>query len=301
MPLTCENTTMKKNTSYLKEILMAFTGFSLWTFSDVCVRYLSNYPTVLIAFLSSLLSVVIFCILSPHLGGFKATFTKPQLKLRIFRGLLISVSGFLSFVAFTNLDLTKAYALIFISPFIVKILSVIIMGEKISLKAWLVTTLGFSGVLVILRPGLIPIDIGSAAALGLAAFFSIGYVLTRYIDDENQTLLSMAFFQYLFLCLGMAVPAFYAYQEMGADLSFGAIHYVLFPFMSLAAISGSIIVAKAFSTAPSAVIAPIHYVQILWGAALSALIFNEYPDIWTIIGGAVIVVAGIIFIHLNRK
>ncbi len=287
--------------SYLKEILMAFTGFSLWTFSDACVRYLNDYPTVLIAFLSSFLSVIIFCVLSPCLGGFKDTFTKPQLKLRIFRGLIISFSGFLAFVAFMHLDLTKAYALIFASPFIIKILSIIIMGEHISIKAWLVTILGFSGVLIILRPGIIPIDIGSAAALGMTIFFSLGYVLTRYIDDKNQTLLSMAFFQYLFLCLGMAVPAYYAYQEIGTDLSFEPIHYAIFPFMSIAAISGSIIVAKAFSTAPSAVIAPIHYVQILWGAAISALIFGEYPDIWTIIGGSIIVIAGIIFIYLNRK
>ena len=238
------------------------------------------------------------CALSPYLGGFKETFTRPQLKLRLLRGVLLACSGLCSFYAFTYLDLAKAYAIIFAAPILVKIFSVFITKENIRLRSWAITMLGFIGVLIVVRLGIIPIDIGSAAALALAVFFSLGYVLSRYIEDKNQTMLSMALFQNAFLTIATAWPAYEVYQTIPIEFSLFAM--MVLCFMSAMAICGSVLVAKSFSTAPTQIIAPIHYIQMIWGILLSALLFHEYPDGWTILGGGVICIAGLLLIRFSR-
>ncbi len=289
---------MQQKTTYIKEMLMAFAGFSLWTVSDAAVRFLKSYPTLLIAFLGSLLSVLLLCALASYLGGFKETFKRPQLALRMFRGLLLAGSGICAFYAFANLDMVKAYAIIFIAPLLAKVLSVFITGESIRMRSWVITCLGFIGVLIVIRPGMIPINLGTASALALSLFFSLGYVMSRYIEDENQTLLSMALFQYVFATIATAYPAYHAYVAMDISISFQAC-FALF-LVSSTAISGAILVAKAFSVAPTQVIAPVHYVQIIWGVFFSAIIFNEMPDIWTLVGGVVITIAGLLLIKFSR-
>ncbi len=145
---------------------------------------------------------------------------------------------------------------------------------------------------------MIPINLGAISALILAFLFALGYVMSRYIKDENQTLLSMAIFQYLFVTLATAYPAYTAYQ--GMQIGFSLYEYSALFIISAAAISGSILVAKAFSIAPTQVIAPVHYIQILWGTLLSAFLFSEMPDQWTFIGGGVITLSGLLLIKFSR-
>ena len=285
---------------YTKEIIMALTGFTLWTISDSCIRYLNSYPTILVAFFGAFFCVILLLVLSPFLGGLKATFTMPQLKLRIFRGAVLSCSSFLAFVAFSNIDLATAYAFIFAAPFISKILSVLILKENIRMRSWLISALGFVGVLIVLRPGIITISIGAAAALGLAVFFSFGYVLTRYIKSENQTLLSMALFQYAFVALFTAYPAYLTIQTT-QSFNPDILHTGIIIFYAFAVTFGSLFASKAYADAPTSVIAPIQYVQMLSGIILGAVLFAEYPDIWTLTGGGIIIAAGLLLIKFTRS
>lgn len=276
-------------------MLLAFAGFSAWAMSDALVRLLRDYPVKDIAFITSFTVVTLLLILSPWLGGLKPTLTQPKLKLRIFRGFLLGISNLLSFTAFTHLPLATVYAIIFIIPLLAKILSVFWTGEKINARAWAISALGFAGVLIVMRPGIMPLNIGVLAALGLVAFFASGHVLARVIGRENQTLLSMTLFQYCFVILFMApfaIPAIFA-LPLGATLT--AMSIAVF------AIAGSICVSNAFASAPTAYVSPIHYTQMLWGIGLGAALFGEYPDNWTLIGAGIIISSGLLLLKYGRQ
>lgn len=284
----------------LKSMAVAFAGFSIWAFGDALVRFLKDYPSELLAFLASSTTLVLLSLFSKQLGGFKRTFQNPKLGLRIFRGLILSVPGFLSYIAFTHLELPTAYALIFMAPFCAKIFSIFLTGEMISMRSWMITALGFAGILIVLRPGMVPLSIGSIAALGLAVFFAFGYVLGRYIGEEHQTPLSLAIFTYFFVALGTAWPAFQAYQNLPPELAFSWFDCSIIFLIGSLGFLGSPLVGKAYASAPSAYIAPIHYTQMVWGIALGAFLFGEYPDFWTLIGGGVIILAGLLLIRYTR-
>lgn len=287
---------MKRETSLAVCMLMAFAGFSVWAWGDAAIRYLNQYPVTLVAFVGDASTVAFFCLLAPLLGGFKDTFRKPKLKLRILRGFILAFSNVLSFIVFAKLDLATAYALIFVTPFLAKVLSALLLKEKISLKSWLISLTGFAGVLIVLRPGFIEIGVGAAAALGLCVFFALGYVMCRYIGEEHQTDLSLGFFQYAFVAIALAFPAAQAWRAASPDL----LSIALMIGIGATGAAGSVLVARAFM-APTAFIAPIHYTQILWGVGLGALLFGEYPDVWTLAGGAVIITSGLALIGHGRS
>ena len=60
---------------------------------------------------------------------------------------------------------------------------------------------------------------------------------------------------------------------------------------------GSLLTSKAFSMADTVIVAPFHYVQLLWGTGFGILIFSNVPDYWTGLGALVIVSSGIYLIY----
>ena len=278
----------------LKPMLLAFGGFTLWTIGDALIRLLNDYSPFQIAFITSCFALVFLFALSPVLGGVKRSFAMPKMGLQIGRGLLLAIPSFLSFIVFANLELATAYAILFVVPVMAKIFSVILNKESISPRMWMITLLGFVGVLIILRPGVIPLNIGTISALSMTVLFAFGHVLTRYIGEENQTLFGMAFYKTLFVWLATAVPAYFVFQSVPMlDLA-------LMAFMGLEGALGTILVSRAFATAPAAYVAPIHYTQIIWGVIWGALLFAEFPDAYTMVGASVIIASGLLLLKYSR-
>lgn len=281
----------------LKAMAMAFIGFTLWAWSDAVIKNIADYPPILIVWFMALAALSTLSLLAPKLGGWHDTWHKPKLKLRVTRGAIMVCSNLCAVVTFSHLELTKAYALIFCAPILAKVLSVLILKEKIRLRSWVLSLIGFSGVLVILRPGLIQIDIGSIAALLLACFFSLAYVMTRYIGEENQTPLSMSIFQYMLHVIIFTLPVFWLYDPFSVPLGDIGFMVLIGTFSGL----GSVFVSRAYASAPTAYVAPVHYVQMLWGAGIGAIFFGEYPDSYTLIGAIIIVAAGMALIFFSRN
>lgn len=80
--------------SYLKPMMLVFAGFTAMTIGDAAIRYANDLPVFVIAFVSCGVTAFWMLALSPCLGGIRATFTLPRLKLRLFRGLVISAMSF---------------------------------------------------------------------------------------------------------------------------------------------------------------------------------------------------------------
>lgn len=283
--------------SLSRSALMALAGFFCWSTGDAAIRALNHLPLSVVSFGYSLAAVALLMIFSSRLGGIRETFRRPKLPLRMGRGLLLACSNFCAVVAFSNLDLATGYAIVFLSPFMVKLLSVVLLGERISPRSWLLSALGFAGVLIVLRPGQIPLNTGVLAALALIVFFSLGHILSPLIGEKNQTRLSMSLFQYLFLALAAAPFAFRDFAGAGID-GFSA---ALLLVCGATSIGGAIFVTTAFARAPARVIAPLHYSQMIWGVLFGMLLFGEYPDGFTLLGAGVIAGSGLLLMKFPRK
>jgi drug/metabolite transporter (DMT)-like permease len=110
-----------------------------------------------------------------------------RLHLHVLRGVLGMGGGFFAFFAYSRLPLADAYAMIFTTPLLITALSVPIFGEHVGWRRWSAVAVGFVGVLIMLRPGVAPIGIGSLAALAAACFSACAILLVRKLSATEST------------------------------------------------------------------------------------------------------------------
>ena len=134
------------------------------------VKYLSNELNIfMIAFLRCLIGLIIIFPLIMH-NKFQALKSK-NIKLHFFRSCINSFSMFTYFAALGIMQLEKAAAIGFSTPLFTTLLAVIILGEIIKIHRITALFIGFIGVLIIVRPGYLPLDLGTL----LMIFASISF------------------------------------------------------------------------------------------------------------------------------
>ena len=280
----------------VKGIALALLGFSLLSFGDATIKYLSSYyATYSLVLYNSVFGLIVLLLLSPWLGGVKATLTDKRIKWHLLRGILVFVQLSLIVYAFTELPLANAYALAFAAPMFSALLGIPLLRDHVSWKHMLVMLLGFSGVLVILRPGLIPLEFASLAALLSALFFSLANITARYMRDSQHTLLSWAFYPHIVIITILLL----LFSEELQWLRYIDIGYLF--FMGSVSAFGAICIARAFAYARTATAASFHYVQMLWGALLGYFIFGDVVDVWTAIGSVIIIGSGLWLMCVERS
>ncbi len=278
-----------------KGILFSIAGFSLWSCGDAAYKYLSEfYGMGLLIFANAALVTAALLVMSPWLGGLKQTFQTKKLKLHFFRGFLIFLQVAGVVYGFSHMSMTKTYSIVFIAPLFATLLSIPLLKEKVHLQQWLAIAIGFVGILVILRPGVIPLEPAVAAVIFSALCFSLSNILIRKIGHEGETLLAWGLIPQIVMLACSAV--LYA---MNFEL-FQLVHLPLFIFLGAMSSGGIICIALAFIYAPPAIAAPFHYVQMLWAVLFGFTLFGDVPDLWTGAGAVTIVTSGLWLIKAKR-
>ena len=123
-----------------------------------------------------------------------------HLKQHFLRAMLGLPAMLLYFSALVLLPIEKLTAISFVVPLIVTILAVFFLGEKIYIYRTLALMLGFSGMLVIIRPGFVDISIGVYMVLFSALLWSINIIITKKISKDDSAITILAY-QSIFMSL----------------------------------------------------------------------------------------------------
>lgn len=291
--------TFKLGTDVSKGVAFAFTGFFLFSCGDAIVKYLSaSYPVPLILLWAQFIGIPVLIITSLiRTGSIYSLVYSPSLKTHIFRGAVLGGQVFCAFVAFSHIPLAQAYTFIFGAPLFSSLIARIWLKETIPLKNWMALLTGFSGILIILRPGFSEIDIGSLAALCSGFFFAIGYIMGRKIGKDDPPLI-FGFYPAVF---AMVFSIFYigatdAAFDIPAPSDIG-----LFLIIAVAGLLGLLTLSWAFNLAPVPLASSFHYTQLIWGTLFGFLFFNDTPGYLTFIGAILIVGSGLYMIWHQRK
>ncbi len=162
-------------------------AFALFTVMDALVKWLSaTYPVPELVFTNSLFALLPVLVVSLRRGGLARLRTR-RLGLHVLRGLLGAGGGLLAFYAYSQLPLADAYAIIFTTPLIITALSLPVLGEPVGWRRWSAVGVGFIGVLIMLRPGVAPIGIGSLATFGAACLSALSILLVRKLGTTEST------------------------------------------------------------------------------------------------------------------
>ena len=216
-----------------------------------------------------------------------------NLKLHISRSIINVPMMILGFAALMYIPLEQIKAIGFLSPILVVILSVIFLKEKIYLIRTFSLVLGFIGTLIILRPGIIEINIGVYMVLLSGLLWSTVIIITKFMSktDSAMTILT---YQYTFVSL-FTLPLAIMYWS---NPTFTSIFYSF-----LAAIVGTVLhlcINNSYKLADLSIIQPVWFTQLIFASLLGFIIFGSLPDLFTWIG-AILVFSSVLIITYREN
>lgn len=276
-----------------KGIGLMITAFALFALLDACAKYMSAWHGIAqIVFARYaghfLLGVVLY---APFAG--RGIWRSNNLRLQILRSSLLLASTTLNFTALQYLQLAETASISFTIPLWVAVLSVPLLGEYIGPHRWAAVVVGFVGVLIIIRPGLGLMHWAVLLSLSMAVTTALYQILTRklaQVDRAGTTQIYTA----LVGTLGVLPFALFDWTEPNS--------HTLFPMIAIGALGavGHYFLIQAHRYAPAPILAPFSYTQIISMVAIGYWLFHDLPDIWTVVGGSVVIASGLYLLHRER-
>ena len=191
--------------------------------------------------------------------------------------------------------LATATTIMFLSPILVTLLSIPLLGEKVRLRRWIGMLIGFLGAVIVVRPwaeGLGGLGTGVLFLL-VAALLNANYqIITRKVrrDDPLTSLLYTAAAGAI--VTSAIVPWFWTWPT--------ALDWLLLVSSGIAGGLGHLFLIRAFRAAPASVVAPFSYSSLVWATLFGFVIWAELPDLWTLAGAALIIGSGLYIFHRER-
>ena len=225
--------------------------------------------------------------------GWKGLRTK-RFRLHLFRA-LIGLSAMLCFfTAISLIPVAEVTALTFTAPLFATVGAVLVFGEKVRLRRWTATAIGFVGALVILRPGSAMLTPAALTALASAAFMAVAILSVKALsrtENPNAIVLYMG----LLLTPLSLVGALFVWTTPAPET------WPWLVVMGLTATLGQLLMTRAFATAEASAVLPFDFARLIFVAIFGFLLFGERPDLWTWIGAAVIIAATVYIAHREAR
>ena len=258
------------------------------------IRYLSKeiHPFE-IAFFRSFFGLIV---LSPFVFVNGISMLKTgQPGLNLIRGTTSMGAMLAWFYGLSVVELAKATTLSFTNTLFGSIAAIFLLGEKLVARRVTALLLGFTGVLIVLRPGLIEVSSGSIIVLFSAICWGIGLVIVKQLTRTDGTVSIILWFT-IFTSL-LTFPFALANWNWPAPMDF---FWLL--LMGLLGSLGHLAAVSGIKLSDASSVMPMDFTRLIWVSLFGFLFFGEIPEIWTWIGASVILSStGILMVPSSRK
>jgi len=303
---------MKKSTSNLQGVGFILLAILIFSLQGVAVKWIGgDYSIMQIVLVRTLFSIPITVLLY-RLEGKRGLPTTQHHQLQYIRGFFLFMSYVTIFMAIAALPLAEVDAIRFSAPLMITLLSVVMLGEKVSLHRWGALVAGFAGILFIVRPGTASFNLGSVFVLVSVLFYALNVMLTRKLQatDSSATMAYFSSHAYLAASLVLSPLAVLAGEmpESHPSIAFlfrawsmpTLLDLVVMAALALIWAGGMYFMARAYSAAPASVIAPFEYtslpINVMWGF----LFWNEVPTWMTWVGASLALLSGLYILNRER-
>jgi S-adenosylmethionine uptake transporter len=256
----------------LKGVALAFLTYALFSSADAIIKGLGReLPVFEIVFFATLFSFVVVLILRPPGERWRDMFRMNHPRRVLLRALCGVIAGMCSVYAFTTIPLAEAYALIFLAPVFVTLLSIPLLGESVGWRRLTAVGVGLAGMVLVVKPGFRELHLGHLAAVVVAGAGAVTIIILRMIGrtERRVSLVGVAMVAALVANGVLMIPEF-QWPSTDAFMRFGLIGVV--------GGIGQVTMMAATRTAPANRVAPAQYSQIVWAVVLGAVFYAEYPD-----------------------
>jgi drug/metabolite transporter (DMT)-like permease len=216
----------------------------------------------------------------------------------VLRGVFGVTSMFCFFLSYKLMPLSEAIALGLSGPIFITVLSVPILGEQVGWRRWSAVIVGFIGVLVMTRPGSSLFDINALVPLAAAVLYAAAMISIRKLGaTEPPTTIVFHFTAFAALASLLTIPWGMADPGQAWAMPSGLVQWSILTVIGLLGGVAQIVMTMAYQRARAATVASFDYTALVYGFLLGAIFYSERPDVYLIVGGCIVVAAGIYIIH----
>lgn len=204
-----------------------------------------------------------------------------QYRIHFIRSTFNFVGMVMWFWALGLVELAKGIAIHFTMPLFITLFAIMFLGERVGPRRMAAILVGFVGIMIILRPGMIEIGLPELAILGSAALYGGAVILLKIVVRE-ETPLAVTFYTNLFMALWCLVPTYLYWAPIVAN--------DILPVLGLGicGLFAPFLVAIALKKADASLIAAFDFLRLPFTAAFGFALFGEVPDEFVWVGAAII-------------
>ncbi len=279
----------------LKGIFCLITAGAILAFTDGLSKFLTDgYPPGQILFFRSVFVFIPIAIMVWRKGGFRTVLIVDR-RGQLMRGLFAVITSFLFMIAIKHMPLADITAIMFATPIIMTALAPYFLGEEVGWRRWTAVIIGFSGILLMIRPSGEALFWPALLALAATFFNSFRDLATRHLsrtEDANGIMICTT----ACVMLGGFGSLFFAWRA--PDLE----GLALFALTGVLQGIGQYFLVVAFLFGEAVVVAPFRYFALIWATLYGYLMFGDIPGLDTLSGAAIVVGSGLfIFYREARK
>lgn len=196
--------------------------------------------------------------------------------------------------ALVHMPLATLSAIMQALPLLVTMTAALIYRQPIPAKVWAAIAAGFVGVLLIIKPGFAGFDRWSVLGLLSVACVVVRDLSTRHVSGDTPSAIVAIWASISVTLLGLVGAMFQGWQAVSA------LQAVMIAAATGALVVGYMTVVMVMRVGDIAVVAPFRYTALLWALVFGGLFFGTLPDIYALIGAAIVVVSGIVTLQQAR-
>jgi drug/metabolite transporter (DMT)-like permease len=214
--------------------------------------------------------------------------------LQITRGVIGFFGIWTLFISFKILPMPEATTFTFLSPFVITALAGPLLKEKVSPQRWIAVLVGFSGVLIVAQPtGDVTL---SGASIAIISAIIEGFIMLMARLLKKDKPVTSVFFHTGIIAIIALIYLFFSGEWVSPS-----VHNILtVASLGLASCLGHVSIVYAYSIAPAAVVAPMLYTLIIWGAVFGYFIWGETVSTLMFVGIPLIVGSGIYIVRREK-
>lgn len=304
---------MSEANSNGKGILFLLIAMLISSLQSIAVKGLGGSYPVLEMVVFRNISALPFTLLFFRMEGRRGLPVTQNPRFEIIRGLFLFLSYTTFMMGLTALPLSEVESIRFSGPVMITVLSVLLLGEKVTATRWFALAVAFAGVFLIVRPGSASFNFGSVFILISVLLYALTIIITRKLKGADSSATMAYFSSFVYLASAMVlVPITLAIGPL--PTAHPSIAFLFRSWARPTLLDGSIMcglglvwagwsyfMARAYSLAEASVAAPFEYlslpISIFWGYTL----WHEVPTWLTLIGAALTLSSGMFILYQDRK
>ncbi len=216
-----------------------------------------------------------------------------RLRDHLVRGAVGALAPLTFFIALGSVPLADATAVFFLSVFIMTVASTRLFGERVDGGGWAAVALGFTGVMVITRPGADSFRPEILLVLVASVCYCVIMLMGRWMSRTESNFSLVLSYNLVSLAVFTVLLPWY----------FGPITATLAAVLALVTaltLAGHFLLTAAFNVGPVSVVAPFEYSALVWAALFGYWLWDEIPDSVTVAGMIMIAGSGLFIAWRER-